>query len=345
MKIKRPLLLPFSPIYGAVTWTRNKLFDFGFLKSEKFNVPVIAIGNLNVGGTGKTPHTIWALNLISSKIRLAVVSRGYGRKTKGYILANSTSKGEEIGDEPREILTQFPNIQLAVAEKRVEGISNLLAMSDAPEAIVLDDAFQHRHVNAGLNILLSTQNEIFTEDVMLPGGNLRETKSGYKRADIIIITKCEKDLSIEQQKKIASKINVLPHQKIGFSYFEYGNPINANGNSIELPKRFVLVTGIAQTEYLTDYLKKYNCEFEHLNFKDHHNFSDKDYASISKACKAMGAQTILTTSKDFSRLNSNHKKLSQLEILQLPIEVKFLSGGAEIESQILSFVLGKKASI
>lgn len=345
MKIKRPLLLPFSPIYGAVTWTRNKLFDFGLLKSEKFKVPVIAVGNLNVGGTGKTPHTIWVLSLISSKILTAVVSRGYGRKTQGYILANANSKGEEIGDEPKEILTQFPNIQLAVAEKRVEGISNLLALSNTPGAIVLDDAFQHRHVNAGLTILLSTQNEIFTEDIMLPGGNLRETKSGYKRADIIVITKCDKDLSIEQQKKIVSKINVLPHQKIGFSYFEYGNPINKNGEPLELPQRFVLLTGIAQTEYLTDYLMTHKCEFEHLSFKDHHSFSGKDYASIRKACEAMGTQTVLTTSKDFSRLKSSHKELSRLQILQLPIAVKFLSGGAEIESQILSFVLGKKAAI
>ena len=345
MKIKRPLLLPFSPIYGAATWTRNKLFELGLLKSEEFEIPVITIGNLNVGGTGKTPHTIWALSIMSSRISTAVVSRGYGRKTQGYILADSNSKGEEIGDEPKEILTRFPNIQLAVAEKRVEGISNLLALKNSPKAIILDDAFQHRYAKAGLNILLSTYKELFTQDVMLPGGNLRESKSGYKRADIIIITKCHKDLSQQEQEKIKSQIGILPHQKIGFSYFEYGKPIKKSGELVDLPKRFVLLTGIAQTDYLTDYLDHQECEFKHLSYKDHHNFSNDDYKTIGETCKTNGGLTILTTSKDYARLNTKHENLNGLEILQLPIEVKFLSGGNEIESQILSFVLGKKASI
>ena len=341
MKIKRPLLLPLSPVYGIVTWIRNKFFDLGILKSERFEIPVIAIGNLNVGGTGKTPHTIWVLSLISTKISTAVVSRGYGRKTQGYILANSSSSGEEIGDEPKEILTRFPNIQLAVAEKRVEGISNLLALKDSPKAIILDDAFQHRHVKAGLNILLSTYDEIFTEDVMLPGGNLREGKLGYKRADIIIITKCSKELSVADQEKIKSQINPLPNQKVGFSYFEYGNPVDKNGNENKLPKRFILLTGIAQTDYLTEYLNQQKCHFTHLSFKDHHNFSNEDYKAIGDACKTANTNTILTTSKDFSRLNINHSNLKNLDILQLPITVKFLSGGDEIVSEIDSFVLGK----
>jgi len=340
VKIKRPLLLPFSPIYGAITWIRNKLFDLGVLKSQSFDVPIAAVGNLNVGGTGKTPHTIWVLNLISSKISTAVVSRGYGRKTKGYILADSNSTGEEIGDEPKEILTRFPNIQLAVAEKRVEGISNLLELTDSPKAIILDDAFQHRHVNAGLYILLSTQKEIFTEDVMLPSGNLREGKSGYKRADIIIITKCDKGLSLVDQEKIKSQINLQTFQKIGFSYFDYGNPFDKKGIETKLPKRFVLLTGIAKTDYLTDYLDHQECEFKHLSFQDHHNFSNDDYKSIGETCKVNGSLTILTTCKDYARLNTDHEDLKGLEILQLPIEVKFLSGGNEIESQILSFVLG-----
>lgn len=341
MKIKRPLLLPFSPIYAAATWLRNKLFDSGVLKSETFSIPVIAIGNLNVGGTGKTPHTMWVLNLIGKKTKAAVVSRGYGRKTQGYLLANTNSKSQDIGDEPKEILSRFPDIQLAVAEKRVEGISNLLKLENAPETVILDDAFQHRYVKAGLNILLTTQQELFTNDFLLPGGNLRESKSGYKRADIVIVTKCSENLSQEEQVQIKAKIALLPHQHLGFSTFTYNKPVNKTGVEVELPKEFILLTGIAHTDYLTNYLKEKGCTFEHLEYSDHHNFDDKNYAAIEEACNTFNYKTILTTSKDISRLNIEHSKLLDFEILQLPIRVKFLAGAEEIEEQILSFVLDK----
>lgn len=345
MKVKRPLLLLFSPIYAAITWTRNRLFDFGVLKSELFNVPVITIGNLNVGGTGKTPHTMWVLELVQNKVKTAVVSRGYGRKTKGYLLANSDSKSQDIGDEPKEILTRFPDTQVAVAEKRVEGISNLLETDDRPEAIILDDAFQHRYVQAGLTLLLSTYKELFTKDILLPGGNLRESKSGYKRADIIIVTKCDKSLSLEKQNNITAQINPLPHQKIGFSYFKYGTPISSTGDEIELPKYFILLTGIAHSDYLTDYLEKQGCSFEHLRYSDHHNFDEKNYEAIAEAGEMFEHKTILTTSKDYSRLDLEHTSLLDFQILQLPISVQFIAGAEEIESEIVSFVLGKKSAI
>ncbi len=337
MKIKRPLLIIFSPVYGWVTWLRNKFFDWGILKSTEFPFPVITVGNLNVGGTGKTPHTIWLLNLLHQKINTAVVSRGYGRETKGYVLATANSTAQQIGDEPKEITQRFPNISLAVAEKRVLGINKVVEQTSA-KAIILDDAFQHRYAKAGLYILLSTYNDLYTHDYLLPGGNLRESKKGYKRADLIIVSKCPENLSVSERAQIVKEIDPLPHQKVAFTYYEYGKPLNIKGESVELPKDFLLLTGIAQTSYLTNYLKEQSCNFEHLAFKDHHNFTDADYSEMKTLCQKSKVQTILTTSKDFARLNKNHSALSEIEILHLPVDVGFIEGREEIEKTVLAFV-------
>ena len=337
MKTKRPFLLPFSPIYGFITWLRNKFFDWGWLRSTAFNFPVIAVGNLNVGGTGKTPHTIWLLNLIGKKLNTGVVSRGYGRETKGYLIANDNSTSQEIGDEPKEITQRFANINLAVAEKRVEGITNLKAQTSA-EAVILDDAFQHRYAKAGLYILLSTYNNLFTRDKLLPGGNLREYKSGYKRADIIIVSKCPENINHIERNQIVREIDPYPHQKVAFSYYKYGRPLNKVGESFDLPKQFLLVTGIAHTSYLRSYLINSLSKFQHFYFKDHHNFEEKDYQEMKKRCRDFNTKTILTTSKDFARMDLNHSALSDLIILHLPIDVDFIEGKNEIENKVLSFI-------
>lgn len=339
MKIKRPFLLLFSPIYATIVWLRNLLFDFGILKSKSFTLPVIAIGNLNVGGTGKTPHTLWVLYLLKNQKTTGVVSRGYGRSSKGFVLAQVNSTASEIGDEPKEILNRFPESPLAVAEKRVEGIEGLLRAKPETEAVVLDDAFQHRYVKAGLTILLTTQNDRYTKDYVLPGGNLRESKAGSKRADIIIVTKCNPILDALERDKIIAELNPQPNQIVGFSYFDYGKPLDAKFQQCSLPNRFLLLTAIAQTNYLEDYLKSNKCDFEHLKFKDHHAFNDSDYEAMKAHCAQFGTDTLLTTAKDFARLNTSHKAIEKLKILQLPISVKFHYGGEGIEQQILSFVL------
>jgi len=337
VKTKRPLLLPFSPIYGFITWIRNKFFDWGWLKSTTFNFPVIAVGNLNVGGTGKTPHTIWLLNLIGNKLNTGVVSRGYGRETKGYILANENSTSKEIGDEPKEIAQRFPNINLAVAEKRVEGIKNLKSETST-EAIILDDAFQHRYAKAGMYILLSTYNDLFTRERILPGGNLREYRSGYKRADIIIVSKCPEGLNKIERNQITKEIDPYPHQKVAFSYYKYGRPLNKDGQSFDLPKHFLLVTGIAHTSYLRSYLINSLSKFQHFYFKDHHNFEEKDYAEMKKRCRDFNTHIVLTTSKDFARIDLNHPAISDLNVWHLPIDVDFIQGKDEVEKEVLSFV-------
>ena len=295
------------------------------------------MGNLNVGGTGKTPHTIWLLNLLHNKLKTAVVSRGYGRETKGYILATANSTAQQIGDEPKEITQRFPDVSLAVAEDRVLGITKVVEQTSA-EAVILDDAFQHRYAKAGFYILLSTYNDLYTRDYLLPGGNLRESKKGDKRADLIIVSKCPENLSVSERAQITKEINPLPHQKVVFSFYEYGKPLNTKGESVEMPKDFLLVTGIAQTNYLTEYLNGQPCEFTHLNFKDHHNFIDDEYSDMKTLCNHGGYKFILTTSKDFARLNKNHSALSEIKILHLPIDVGFIEGREEIERTILAFV-------
>jgi tetraacyldisaccharide 4'-kinase len=317
---------------------RNKFFDWGILKSQTFNTPVINIGNLNVGGTGKTPHTQWIVGLLKADNKVAVLSRGYGRKTKGFLLANEKSTAAEIGDEPLETLSRHPEITLAVCEKRADGIEELERQEASPELILLDDAYQHRYVKPGLNILLTAYADLFADDLILPAGNLRESKAGKERADIIIVTKCPEQLAEAKKETISEKLKLSSTQTLGFSNFKYGSPINLKGEEQELPGYFILVTGIAQTDYLLDYLNQKDSQFHHVAFKDHHNFSTKDYAQIFESCNGLGTNKILTTSKDSMRLDHQLLKENNIEVLQLPIEVNFLSGKENIEAKIKEFV-------
>ncbi|TWO34314.1 tetraacyldisaccharide 4'-kinase [Seonamhaeicola sediminis] len=316
MNLIRYILFPFVPLYHFITWLRNKLYDLGVKKSSSYPFPVICVGNLSVGGTGKTPMIEYLINLLKKDYKVATLSRGYKRKTEGFQLANKTSNAETIGDEPFQFYSKFKNdILVSVDADRNNGIKTLESIKNPPEVILLDDAFQHRKVKAGINILLSTYSNPYFSDFTLPTGNLREPKSGATRADIIIISKCPHNLSDEKKQAFIKKIHPKKHQQVFFSSIEYSNRVFSETDSKnikELPK-FTLVTGIANALPLVKFLKYKNLDFEHLNFKDHYNFTQNDIDELNN--KAL----IITTEKDFMRLKQYEPLKRKLYFL--PIEV------------------------
>lgn len=314
MKFYRKLFFPFVPVYYSVTWLRNKLYDLGIKKSVSFDFPVVCVGNLSIGGTGKTPMIEYLIKLLKNDYSVATLSRGYKRKTKGFQLADLNATSESIGDEPFQFFSKFKDdIQVAVDSDRVNGIIRLISLKKSPEIILLDDAFQHRRVKAGLNILLTTYDALFVDDFVLPAGNLREPRRGYKRANIVVVTKCPKRLNETDKIRIIKRIKPSGFQNVFFSSIEYSDTIKSIGNEkkLESLNRFTLVTGIANAKPLVDFLKEKQLKFEHLNFQDHHDFSDSDIEELNKR------ELIITTEKDFMRLqkyNSLKEKLFYLPI-------------------------------
>lgn len=327
----------FSPLYGLITWLRNILFDVGFFKEHRFNIPVITIGNLNVGGTGKTPHTIHIAELLHDK-NIAVLSRGYGRKSTGFQLAQTPLDANKIGDEPAEIKLSLPSTTVAVDEKRVHGIQELQLHSPDLEAVILDDAFQHRHVKPTFSILLTAFDDLFTNDWMLPAGNLREFSTGKKRANMVIVTKCPSSLSNEEQLKITKELKLLPSQELFFSSIQYQEIKPKNGITLTKEESFLLVTGIAHPQYMVNYLKDKGYTFESLTFKDHHNFRDADYQLIKKRCDDLQVKKIVTTVKDAMRLNEQHDALDGIEVYKLPIGIEILNDQEKFKKLIFSTV-------
>lgn len=318
-------LYPVSWMYGAVVAMRNKCFDWGILGSRSFEVPVICVGNLAVGGTGKTPHTEYLIKLLRDKYKVAVLSRGYKRHTKGYVLATSESSAKTIGDEPYQMHTKFPSVTLAVDEDRCHGIERLLALKEpAVDVVLLDDAFQHRYVKAGLSILLTDYHRLFCDDALLPAGRLREQAGGKNRAQIIIVTKCPEDIKPIDYNIIAKRLNLYPYQRLFFSGFRYGNlqavfgrPSNESPvEAIEIPlsaltnTEILLVTGIASPAPILVKLKGCSKQVELLSFGDHHDFTQKDMQQIKERfAKLKGERKlIVTTEKDATRLIS-HRSL------------------------------------
>ena len=296
MNLLRKLLFPFAILYGLITSIRNFLFDKGILKSYSFDLPVIAVGNLSVGGTGKTPQIEYLIRLLSDKYKIATLSRGYKRQSKGFILADANSSATILGDEPFQFYKKFPSIQVAVDADRKNGIEQLLSQSNKPEVILLDDAFQHRKVKAGFYILLTSYGDLYSDDFMLPTGNLRESRSGAKRANVIIVTKCPFNLSPDEQNNIKKKLKVAENQKLYFTFiayeeFVYGENRKINVNEIQSAAK-LLVAGIAKPEPFFAYLQDTNdvC----LSFPDHHNFTDKDILEIKNLAQN---NIIITTEK------------------------------------------------
>lgn len=315
MKLIRFLLFPLAVIYNLVTNIRNRLFDANILKSTSFSVPVIAVGNLNVGGTGKTPQIEYLIRLLKDRYKVAVLSRGYKRKTKGFLLVNEKHTANDVGDEPLQFFKKFKNITVAVDADRVHGINKLLNISEAPEVVLLDDAFQHRKVKADYYILLTKYNDLFVDDFLLPTGNLREGRKGAQRASVIIVTKCPEDLPEEAKERIIEKIKPKAFQKIFFSSIVYNETLKGFGdiNIEELSnKKVVLVTGIANPNPLLTYLKDRKIFFDHLNYPDHHDFSKEDIAKINKSVTK--DTILLTTEKDYVRLHNYISEIYYIEI-------------------------------
>ncbi|WP_341214450.1 tetraacyldisaccharide 4'-kinase [uncultured Wocania sp.] len=318
MKLIRKILFPFVPIYYLVTWLRNKLYDLGIKKSVSYNFPVLCVGNLSVGGTGKTPMIEYLIKLLKNDFNVATLSRGYKRKTKGFQLADVHSTAESIGDEPFQFYNKFKNdVLVAVDSDRNNGIKNLRNLENKPEVILLDDAFQHRKVKAGFNILLTTYSNIYTEDFMLPTGNLREPKSSVKRANIIVVTKCPNDLKEAEKVVILNKLKLQSYQFAFFSSIAYSNEVFSKDTSKNLESLydFTLVTGIANAKPLVDFLKAKDLRFEHLNFKDHHEFSQQEIFQLEKQ------RLIITTEKDYMRLKQYESLKDKLFYLPITIVI------------------------
>ena len=334
MNLLRILLFPFAVLYGFITSIRNFLFDKGILKSTSFDIPVIAVGNLSVGGTGKTPQIEYLIRLLSDKYKIATLSRGYKRKSEGFVLADMTSNAEILGDEPFQFYQKFPNVQVAVDANRTNGIIQLLSQNEKPQVVLLDDAYQHRKVKAGFYILLSSYGDLYTDDFMLPTGNLRESRSGANRANIVIVTKCPKDLSDTEQVEIRLKLKLTCSQQVYFTFIDYDDSIYGENKKIAVneiksePK--LLIAGIAKPTPFFDYLKNENDEC--ITFPDHHNFSDSDLETIQS--KAQNKK-IVTTEKDYVRLKDS-KIASQL--YYLPIKSTFINNHQNFDASILEYV-------
>ncbi len=336
MKSLRILLLPFSWLYGMVVLLRNFLFDTGLLKSRTINLPVICIGNLNTGGTGKTPHTEYLLFVLSN-FKTAVVSRGYGRNTKGIAEVQINSEAKETGDEPLQIKHKFQSVPFIVSEKRSEGIDYLLEHYPQTEVVLLDDAFQHRSVKAGLNLLLTQFNDLFIHDRLLPAGNLREPVTSSSRADVIIVTKCPSTITTEQKKSIISQ---LPAKPVFFSTLQYGNFQSLNSDKklhlTELSEyEILLITGIASNKNLLSFLSTHSRKTIALAFKDHHNYCVKDFKNITTVFNNLASEKkiIVITEKDAVKFNSSELKplILNLPVYSIPVtvtinenEIKFL---------------------
>lgn len=331
-KLLRILLFPFSLVFLCITGIRNFLYQIHLLKSSRFDIPTIGIGNLSVGGTGKSPHTEYLIRLLEDEFVIGTMSRGYGRKTKGYLAAGPTSSGFEIGDEPAQFKRKFPSVHVAVDENRVRGIMNMVHDHPELEVVLLDDVYQHRAIKPGLMILLTEYNAPFFNDFILPLGNLRETRANVKRADIIVVTKCPEQPGREMKNTLLRKIGRYTQAPVYFSSIAYGEIYPMSGaekpGQISDQKLFV-VTGIANPDNLLKHLKTKSKELLSKAFPDHHKFNERDIAEIEREFNsfARGEGIIITTEKDAMRLLSMsdgiQQKLKQLPIYIQPIHIKF----------------------
>jgi tetraacyldisaccharide 4'-kinase len=347
MHLKK-LLLPFSWLYGIITGTRNFFYDKRIFKSKQFDVPVICVGNLSTGGTGKTPHVEYLLRFLKDNFVVATLSRGYGRKSKGFIVAKPNMSCEILGDEPSQYALKFPEAIVSVGENRVHAINHLLSAFPGIDVIIMDDGFQHRAVKPGLSILLTEYTGLFTKDFLLPAGNLRESKNGYKRADLIVVTKCP-SLTENEKQNIVQEISPLSSQHVLFSHFSYGElipffPGNEKLNLSELNKyHILLLTGIANPQSMILFLKGKVAELQQLKFPDHHQYTKDDMEMVKKKFDNIVAEKkiIITTEKDFVRLNNKFLKelIHGLPLYYLPVKVEFDANDKKLfDEKILNYV-------
>lgn len=345
---KNLLLYPFSVIYGMVTGFRNFLYNAGILRSEKFSIPVICVGNITMGGTGKTPHTEYITALLSKDFRVAVLSRGYKRRTSDFNIVVSSSSVRESGDEPLQMARKFRGVLVAVERNRVKGIRKILEIRPETEVIILDDGFQHRRLSPGLSVLLCDYSKPVAEDHLLPFGSLRESRNNIRRADIILITKTPENVPPERRRFIISQFGELPHQDLYFTSLRYGQPVpvydnesrafNSEWNSFS-NNGAVLVTGIANPALFKDHLKRTFSKIIHLSFRDHHNFVEEDMKKISKAWNQLKTPVryVITTEKDAVKLRGFKGLEDEIKsaLYYIPVEVEFLNNAKDEFDKII----------
>ncbi len=348
MNLFRLLLFPFSILYGFAILLRNYAYDKGIFHSTKFKIPLISIGNLAVGGAGKSPMTEYIIRLLKDRYQVATLNRGYGRQTSGFIELDLSSTSEQAGDEPLQFKRKFPDVSVAVCEDRAAGIRQLEGSSDL---ILMDDAYQHRAVTPGLSLLLFDFENMFKPPMLLPTGNLREPLSERKRADIIVITKTPLNLTESDAAAARSRIKPLPHQKMFFSYLEYGDltslgserplPLSTINKSIDI----ILLTGIANPMPLLNELSKYTSSIDHHKYPDHHRFSSRNIAKLAASYSALKSLSkfIITTEKDAQRLRLPIllERLDGLPVYYLPIKARFHKPGDEELKQIIENYVAK----
>jgi tetraacyldisaccharide 4'-kinase len=351
------LLYPFSLIYGVATSIRNFMYNTGILPHHEFNLPVICVGNITVGGTGKTPHTEYLIGLLSKNFRVATLSRGYLRKSTGFRIASASDKVSDIGDEPMQIYSKYPDITVAVDRNRVNGVNLILKEKPGTDVIILDDGFQHRRIKPGFTILLTDFDRLMINDYLLPYGRLRENVNNMNRAEIILITKSPENISPIQRRIIVKGINKAPYQNLYFTSLEYKDPLPVFIQQVEhkfslagLKKErsgIVLVTGIANPLPLKEYLAHYFKEIIHLCFPDHHKFTEKDFVKVTGALNELSSveKYVITTEKDAVRLRefTNIAELIQSSAYYIPVGIKFLNDDKdEFDNLILDYVRKNK---
>lgn len=343
--VLRLALYPLTLLYGAIVWLRNRLYDVKFFSSIGFSLPVITVGNLSTGGTGKTPHIEYLIDLLKYRYVVGTMSRGYKRFTKGFLIAQPGTNALKIGDEPMQYYLKYPEAVISVAEERLTGIPYLLQRRPDIDIILLDDAFQHRSVRAGLNVLITDYNQPFYKDYILPFGNLREGRSAYKRAEIIIVSKCPDQLSRAEADTMKRAINPLPHQPVFFTSIQYGTPYDFFTREVAeiAQSHAILVCGIARPEPLAQFLAKQVAGLHTLTYKDHHYFVTSDIEEIKAAYSNWDVpnKIIITTEKDAARLYLHYELLLawQVKIVVMPIKVHVLfNEGPLFDSIIYKYI-------
>lgn len=340
----RILLLPFSLLFAFAIIIRNWLYNKKILRSAQFNLPVICVGNLIMGGTGKSPMVEYLINLLHDKFFIATISRGYKRKTKGYALAGENTTALEIGDEPMQFHIKYPYLAVAVGEERVVAIPQLLHDKPDTQVVILDDAFQHRTINAGLNILLTECNNLFINDFFFPTGDLRDQKISAKRAEVIVVTKCPPDFTKEEKEKITKQLRSYTAEHIFFTTVQYQMPyhiISKAKKPFSINDEILLVCGIANPQPLKDYISECTAAYEEISYSDHHIFSIDDLKDINKKFEKIKTANkfILTTEKDAVRLMKFKDQLAKMPLYVLPVQHKFLFNDEEIfNKRVINFI-------
>lgn len=347
MELLRKIIgFPFSLIWWLVSSIRNTLFNTKVFTSQEFDLPVIGVGNLSMGGSGKTPHVEYLIELLHHQNPVSVLSRGYKRKTTGYIFGSTQSTVKQIGDEPLQYKLKYPSVPVAVCESRVIGIPQLLMDAPNTEVVLLDDIFQHRSIKPGLNILLTDYNQIYTNDWLFPAGNLREHTLGAKRADLILVTKCPTNMTLVESEAIRKRINPKSHQQLFFTAYHYGQPYSLyhpDHRLADTNHEVLLMTGIAKPKYLKNYIESaYDAAF--LNqFADHHHFTMSDINQVEQIFQNLGdvSKVIMITEKDAVKLSRFSKEFQQagLPVFIQPIQVKVLFDEAtNLNQEVYNFV-------